>query len=346
MCSTCDCDSAKIEPVLESDSTTCRKCGADAFIVIDRVHVECRDCYLESCNKKIRSTIGKSRLLKNNDPILVAYSGGPSSTTLLDLIRTSMESETRREQKFRPSILHIDVQSVIENDPNTLKSTRLNELTVLLERTHNLYPEWPLYWTVLELSAVPSYSEDEIKIWYNKYDPQDPQLTSSTLLDCSKTLDAFRAATKNLDLTDRQQYVHDRTMSLIDKVADEICSSFHNETDKFKYVFTATSGTQLANHLLVDVILGRGASMYHTVSICDTRARVPFVRPMRDFSKKEVAFYLKARNLHSTVQVNLSTFAESKSSIQTLTEAFLSKLSVDYPSTYRTLLRTGDKMQD
>lgn len=347
-CSTGCSTSCSAQPVVDeniSSSGLCKKCGASPYVVLDKVHIHCRDCFLESCNKKIRSTIGKSKLLRNNDPILIAYSGGPSSVALLSLIKNSIEYNVRREQKFRPSILHIDVSSALGLRSETDRSNRKKNLLSLLRRTHELYPEWPLYWTTLEMTELLSKGFSPLYVQYN---PQE-DLNSSIYDLYLNNIDASQAleqAIKSQDLTDRLQYIQTCTNELINQVAQDINSASNEPSSSFKFVFKASSATQLANNLLVDVILGEGASIRSAVSICDFKPVVPIVRPMRDFSKKEIAFYLKAKNLDFHVHPNLCTFADRKASIQNLTEAFLSKLYVDYPATYSTLLRTGNKMQD
>lgn len=358
MCSTCDCDKNSVLHdirQLDSDSSSgvsrCRRCGSEPFIILDRVHVECRACFLESCNKKLRSTIGKSKLLSNNDPILIAHSGGASSTALLDLVKNSIEFNFRREQKFRPSILYIDMQSIYQPDN---VGQRLSSLDSFLGETKQTYPGWPIYWTTIEMIGRKPSSEyfdtTTTKPFYLKYETNLSGERPPDLLADLNALNCFRSELLELtSLTDKQHFVRKSTADLIARVAEHI--NLNHESvlltgEQLRCVFSASTGTQLANELLVDVILGEGATCHSTVSICDSRHSVPIVRPMRDFSKKEIAFYLLARNLPNRPTPNLATLGDSKASIQKLTESFLSKLSADYPSTYSTLLRTGNKLQD
>lgn len=347
MCSTCDCDKgASARPDLSEVRNCCRRCGAEPFIILDKIHIECQSCLLESCNKKLRSTIGKSKLMKNNDPILIAYSGSASSTALMDLIKNSIEFNFRREQKFRPSILHVDTQSICDPDQSTQQ--RLANLDTFLNETHVSYPQWPLYWTTVEMITreMNCDSSGSSKPFHLKYDGNLTEISSSKLLFDSHALNCLRTTMLNLDLTDKQHYIRKSVSDLITQVAESINRSAARPDDKFRCIFTASSGTQLANNFLVDVILGEGATCHSTVSICDNRPGVPIVRPMRDFSKKEIVFYLRAKNLKHKTQTNFATLTDNKASIQKLTESFLSKLSSDYPSTYSTLLRTGNKLQD
>ena len=348
MCSNCDCDRVPKEVGLTSQpESCCKRCGADPFIILDKVHIFCKKCLLESCNKKIRSTIGKSKLVRNNDRILIAYSGGSSSSALLDLIKNSIQYETRREQRFRPSILHVCTESAL--NPNSSPEARLSALTNLLQSIYELYPDWPIYWSTLEVAALhsdsPLCADQTI---YHKYQGRD----SMTMTNLSSLLLNDRARFRllklmeSLDMTDRERYVKDQTISSILDIANKINLDSSDPDDLFKFVFTGSNTTRLANNLLVEVILGSGANIRSTVDVCNRKTKVPIFRPMREFSDKEVAFYLRARGVNFHFKPNLSTLADKKASIQKLTESFLSKLYVEYPSTYSTLLKTGDKMKD
>lgn len=342
MCSTsCDCDEELSKVSL--DSQACRRCDSKPFIVLDKVHLECKDCFLQSCNKKIRSTIGKSNLLRNNDAILVAYSGGMSSSVLLDLLKKSMESELRREQKFRPSILHIDMQSVLEKDFHKLNGYRENKLLEILQDAQRKYPSWPIYWSTIEM--VTRIGNQSNRSLFQRYQ-HDKTMDSSHLLTDQEAFNLMHERLGDWDLTIQQKLVQDQTVQLIKEVSSDINKSIKDNNDKFKFVFSGSSSTQLANDLLVNVILGEGSTVHSTVNFCDPRSTISLLRPMRDFSKKEIAFYTKATNLHHYNLEDLSTYADRKASIQNATEAFLGKLSVDYPATCSTLLKTGNKMQE
>lgn len=326
----------------------CRRCGDQPYILIDKVHLECKACFLESCNKKIRSTIGRSRALRNNDPILLAYSGGPSSRCLLDLIHISLASDLTREQKFRPSILHVDVHSSLEYDCDTLKALRMKNLTATLRESHDKYPTWPIYWTALEMITHASSSTQSQTIYF-RYDPKlditDDQFSS--VLNNIDALKQFSSAITSLpDLTTRQQYIHKSTKDLIDLVAYQIAMDFPIANDHFKSILYGTSAAKLSVDLMVNVILGEGASIPSIVGVCDARKVIPILRPMREFSDKEIAFYMRARDIDIVNPPDIATLSSYKSSVQKCTDAFLTKLQNEYPSTFSTLLKTGNKFQD
>lgn len=343
MCdSACDCE--QVPKATETVSTTtttlkeCRRCGSKPYIILDKIHVECKTCFLESCNKKLRSTIGKTKLLKNNDSILIAYSGSSSSLALLDLIKNSINYDTRREQKLKPSILHVDTRAVYNetSSANNFKD-RIENLKSTLHYISSLFPDWPIYYTSLEMIASAS---DGLK-WWATIDSANNCLNNEShkRIFCNeKLIETYRVSLEHLDLTDKQHQVNKDILTLVDM--------FASSQDLYKFVFVASSATQLANNLLVDVILGNGSTIRSTVDVCDTRTKVPVIRALKDFSKKEIAYYLRARQLKSEPQTNFATLAHRKASIHKVTEDFLSKLYADYPSTYSTLLRTGNKMRD
>lgn len=364
MCSPCDCGEnsqshVPLDGLTISELKSCRRCGAEPFVTIDKVRIECKQCFLEFCNRKFRTTIGKSKLVKNNDCILLAYSGGPNSTALLDLIYNSMRCETRREQKFRVKVLHIDTSIIqlkeeTETDQDFL-CQRVDNLTKRLETLSRTYPDWPIYFTNIEQyfsgnnNSRQNNEQESDSINYIQYDTSVDENFIKSQLNNDSHQNALREALEELpDLTERQRFLDRCCFSLLDRVVNQINSSCNQENDKLKYIVTGSCATQLANDLLVDVILGQGSSIGSAVSICDRRTQVPLMRPLREFNMKEIAFYLKAREIHTHVSVtpNLLTYRDRKASIQNVTEAFLSKLFLDYPSTYSTLLRTGSKMTE
>lgn len=346
MCSnSCDCEDNNVKKNLnygelkEKKSPVCRRCGqSPPFIVLDRVHIECKICFLESCNKKIRSTIGKSKLVKLNDKVLVAFSGGSSGTALLYMIKNSFECTVGRQQTFRPSILHIDTNCrPYRGDLTDGKDRRHGALKNFLSETSRRYQEWDLYYTTIEQCVNLDNGLPVSWARYNQCSKKIEDLIVDANIECLET------KMKDLDSTQKQQYIQEQIPKLLSQVAT--CLNYLcKEEDKIKFIFVGSTSTKLATDFLVNVILGLGSTSNPTVSVCDRRFDVPLFRPLRNFSKKEVAFYLRARDLNHHLDTNLATLVEGKSSIQKLTEGFLTKLYIDYPATYSTLLKTGSKL--
>uniref|UniRef100_A0A3B4AEQ4 Cytoplasmic tRNA 2-thiolation protein 2 n=1 Tax=Periophthalmus magnuspinnatus TaxID=409849 RepID=A0A3B4AEQ4_9GOBI len=96
--------------------------------------------------------------------------------------------------------------------------------------------------------------------------------------------------------------------------------------------------TRLAVKLLSNISLGRGSQTALDTGFSDSRyGDVIAVRPMRDYSAKEIAYY---NHLFNVPYVFISGL-DSKDSIQRLTESFVTKLQTAFPSTVRTIYRSA-----
>ena len=68
------------------------------------------DCFMKYAVHKFRSTIGKAHALKHNEHVLLAYSGGLSSGSMVHLVKQGLDSSDTNKMKmvFKPTLLHID----------------------------------------------------------------------------------------------------------------------------------------------------------------------------------------------------------------------------------------------
>ncbi|XP_070697004.1 cytoplasmic tRNA 2-thiolation protein 2 isoform X2 [Pempheris klunzingeri] len=117
-------------------------------------------------------------------------------------------------------------------------------------------------------------------------------------------------------------------------------------TEGYSKVMLGDSCTRLAVKLLTSISLGRGAQLAQDTGFSDSRyGDVTLVRPMRDYSAKEIAFYNRMFSVPSVFIAGLDSKTTDKASIQRLTESFVTKLQADFPSTVSTIYRTSEKLQ-
>jgi cytoplasmic tRNA 2-thiolation protein 2 len=79
----------KAKPSLTPDRNekTCMKCKAEPSVVIARTKDPmCGSCFDVYFAHRFRATFGKTKLVRQGEKVLVAFSGGPSSRSMLDLI--------------------------------------------------------------------------------------------------------------------------------------------------------------------------------------------------------------------------------------------------------------------
>jgi len=65
-------------------SNVCYSSGQDTVMCVMCIWI--RHCFLTRATHKFRSEFGKSRLVRDKEKVLVAFSGGPSSSAMVHLI--------------------------------------------------------------------------------------------------------------------------------------------------------------------------------------------------------------------------------------------------------------------
>ena len=112
----------------------------------------------------------------------------------------------------------------------------------------------------------------------------------------------------------------------------------------YDYIMVGDCGSSIAVRILADVAQGRGSQLPFNVSFKDGRSEVLVLRPMREFTKKEIQFYNCFSNVASFTIPSFTTKASSHESVNRLTEELIIGLQACFPSTLNTVLRTGDKL--
>nr|XP_025860766.1 cytoplasmic tRNA 2-thiolation protein 2 isoform X1 [Vulpes vulpes] len=116
-------------------------------------------------------------------------------------------------------------------------------------------------------------------------------------------------------------------------------------THGYSKVMTGDSCTRLAIKLMTSLALGRGAFLAWDTGFSDERhGDVVVVRPMREHTLKEVAFYNRLFAVPSIFTPAIDTKAPEKASIHRLMEGFLLRLQAQFPSTVSTVYRTSEKL--
>lgn len=112
----------------------------------------------------------------------------------------------------------------------------------------------------------------------------------------------------------------------------------------YKYIMVADCATSIAVSILADVAQGRGSQLPFSVSFRDNRSDIAILRPMREFTKKEVQYYNHICDVISFTKPSFSTLASSHASIYRLSQELIYGLQTSFPSTINTVLKTGNKI--
>lgn len=354
----CQVDEDYHEPLQRAEvpgvSKKCVKCKeATAAVVIRAGDAFCRGCFKEYFIHKFRAMLGKNRVLFPGEKVLLAVSGGPSSCSMLGQVQEGLRQNAHKKLRFSPGIVFIDeggaVGQSVENRRRmaaelqaVFKATGFPFLVVPLEQVLDLPSS-----VVAVAAAAPSERAAGAYKAAVGHSIQSDAVGCQTPLDREETPLADVPESRTLllqqligsakTLTAREDLLNTLRQHLLVHTA---------RTEGYTKVMLGDSCTRLAVKLLTSISLGRGAQLAQDTGFSDSRyGDIMLVRPMRDYSAKEIAYYNRMFSVPSVFMPGLDTKTTDKSSIQRLTESFVTKLQADFPSTVSAIYRTSEKLQ-
>ncbi|XP_023560959.1 cytoplasmic tRNA 2-thiolation protein 2 isoform X5 [Octodon degus] len=262
----------------------CVKCKEGKPVVAVRAgDAFCRDCFKAFYIHKFRAMLGKNRLIFPGEKVLLAWSGGPSSSSMVWQVLEGLSQHSAKRLRFVPGVVYVDEGAVCGQS--------LEDRAKTLAEVQQILCSISFPWHVVSL--------------------EEAQMTSITWLLCPRS-------------------------HLILHVA---------RAHSYSKVMTGDSCTRLAIKLMTNLALGRGAFLAWDTGFSDERyGDVVVVRPMRDHTLKEVAFYNRLFAVPSVFTPAVDTKAPEKASIHRLMEAFVHRLQAQFPSTVSTVYRTSEKL--
>eukprot|EP00043_Microstomoeca_roanoka_P016330 m.166151 g.166151 ORF g.166151 m.166151 type:complete len:480 (-) comp16436_c1_seq2:31-1470(-) len=289
------------------DKTVCNKCGENSIFVIRKLDGYCKECFLASFTRKVRMDIGKHRLIKQQEKIIIAYSGGNRSSALVAFVREMMDSK-KRPFRVTPVVVHINEEVLFPKHCNT---QRLEEMACFAK-------------TFGFESAVFGLED----LFASQLDAASEERSSTrqrlqTLFESLKTVNAKEEMLRLLR--------HD----LFQQIA------VHLGVSK---VLVGDCSTQLAMHCLNLIAQGRGASIPLVTDFATETNSVYFLKPFRFMAAKEIALYNFVNNVNVIPRATFSMAAAFNASFERLTEHFIANLEEDFPSTTASVLRTAQKI--
>uniref|UniRef100_A0A673AZ00 Cytoplasmic tRNA 2-thiolation protein 2 n=1 Tax=Sphaeramia orbicularis TaxID=375764 RepID=A0A673AZ00_9TELE len=307
---------------------------------------------------KFRAMLGKNRIIFPGEKVLLAVSGGPSSCSMLSQVQEGLSQNAHKKLRFIPGIVYIDEGAAAGRSVDDRK-TAMAQMQTLFEATGFPFHLVPLE-QVLDLSPsvlvmAPSPSEQPGSAYKAAVDQfiqskghwpprpqdqdQDQDLDQASLPDIQEShtqlLQQLMSSTKTQ--TAREELLSMLRQHLLVHTA---------RTKGYSKLMLGDCCSRLAVKLLSSIALGRGAQLAQDTGFSDSRyGDIITVRPMRDYSSKEIVFYNHMFKVPSIFIPGLDTMTADKSSIQRLTESFVTKLQADFPSTVSTIYRTSEKLQ-
>ncbi|XP_006888917.1 PREDICTED: cytoplasmic tRNA 2-thiolation protein 2 [Elephantulus edwardii] len=348
----------------------CVKCKDGVPVLVIRAgDAFCRDCFKAYYVHKFRAVLGKNRLIFPGEKVLLAWSGGPSSSSMVWQVLEGLSRNSAKQLRFVPGVVYVDDGAAcgrsLEDRAETLaevqsvlRSTGLPWHHVALEEVFDLpqsvlwgFRQEPVVEDGAYKDAVDGFIRQQqgLGTQGTTHSPslatgeeqsrqpshQDPQNLAG-LPTAAQTEALSRLFTSVKTLTAKEELLQTLRTHLILHVA---------RTHGYSKVMTGDSCTRLAIKLLTNLALGRGAFLAWDTGFADERhGDVVVVRPMRDHTLKEVAFYNRLFSVPTVLTPAVDTKAPEKASVHRLMEAFVLRLQTQFPSTVSTVYRTSEKL--
>ncbi|XP_042358638.1 cytoplasmic tRNA 2-thiolation protein 2 [Plectropomus leopardus] len=336
-----------------SVSKKCVKCKeGTAAVVIRAGDTYCRVCFKEYFIHKFRAMLGKNRVIFPGEKVLLAVSGGPSSCSMLSQVQEGLSQNAHKKLRFSPGIVYIDEGGAVGQSVEERQRTA-TELQAVFRTTgfpfHMVPLEQVLHLPSSVVLMAPSASERPASAYKAAVDhfiqsdstscstTQEQGETSLSVVQESHTRSLQQLIGSATTLTAREDLLNTLRQHLLVHTA---------RTEGYCKLMLGDNCTRLAVKLLTSISLGRGAQLAQDTGFSDSRyGDIILVRPMRDYSAKEIAYYNRLFSVPSVFTPSLDTKTTEKASIQRLTESFVTKLQADFPSTVSTIYRTSEKLQ-
>lgn len=290
------------------------KCSTDkpVAIKIGLKDGQCIDCFLKSVRHKFRATLGSTKCIPRGSAVMIVHNGRPESFVLLDVVKNAVDEETFKRIHLQPHVLYID--ETIAPTSDSIPSNICEKVKRQLSKY-----EFPLFYTSIWSDTVISLNDTETESQLNE------QLSFQT---------AYQSIS---DQTSRYEFLQIKRKNCIRQSAEKL---------KCNYAFVSDIGPDLATTFLTNIVLGRGNSVAHDVSLIDRRSTVQIIRPIRDLNYREVEMYIKFSGIMTLEGGDLRSADDQvpAGSVQALTMNFVNGLQSNFSSTVSTVFKTGDKM--
>uniref|UniRef100_A0A8C3WK16 Cytoplasmic tRNA 2-thiolation protein 2 n=1 Tax=Catagonus wagneri TaxID=51154 RepID=A0A8C3WK16_9CETA len=337
-----------LQPPRPGREQKCVKCKEGLPVVVIRAgDAFCRDCFKALYVHKFRAVLGKSRLIFPGEKVLLAWSGGPSSSSMLWQV---LQVRLRRPQGAACGQSATDRAKTLAEMKQVLRALGFPWHIVALEEVFGLPPTvlrrpapapGPVGTGPAYKAAVDHFLQQRCALGAGREEqlshpgPREPQ-SPAVLPTATQTEALCRLFGSVKTLTAKEELLQTLRTHLILHVA---------RTHGYSKVMTGDTCTRLAIKLMTSLALGRGAFLAWDTGFADERhGDVVVVRPMREHTLKEVAFYNRLCAVPSVFTPAVDTKAPEKASIHRLMEAFLLRLQAQFPSTVSTVYRTSEKL--
>lgn len=314
----------------------CIKCKTSKpQVAIRRQILYCKKCFVRAFVVKFRSAIAKSRK-RSPTPrtrVMVAFSGGPSSSAMVKLMADyqNTEKNTKSIESFYTDVVvgHVDESILFSGyeDDAICDIAKQNGLDTAVSRLEDVFDmDNKMLIELVHAKLEPGASRNQLCA----------RIVADEGSKLSKKEQLLALFASLGSLTNKEEMLSTlKTYLLVQLARKTQCG----------VLLVGESSTRLATKIIALTSRGRGYSLPFEVGAETSWFKdVVIYRPMRDCIMKEVGFFNRWTEQPSVVVPTFSTGLLNRSSIDRLTESFVVGLDRDFPSTVPTVCRTMEKL--
>ncbi|XP_065325353.1 cytoplasmic tRNA 2-thiolation protein 2-like isoform X1 [Gordionus sp. m RMFG-2023] len=339
----------------------CRKCDKSSCIVARQKDPFCKDCFNSYFEHKFRATFGKYRMIEKGEIVLVPLSGGRCSSVLKHLIDITVKKDFKTGNSllnFKPIYLYIDdyiptLGKQYDSNCSYFDSDNLsNEKQCTCYISKNINKILDMYRPLIDINSLFITFLDIVHYNYDEKFTNNERILP-LFTDVSQYLKIRHQFVNNtphesplnllLNLPNNKYPFRKTLIKIIKKnIVVNACSHL-----KIKKALMGDYNTLIATELMSSLIMGAGAQMSNQVTFSQSVGGVTIVRPLKDVTSKEIAYYMHVNHLKSVITSDsiLSNNVHNQSSIEVLTSNFLSNLQPEFPSLNNAICKIGDKVK-
>lgn len=289
------------------NNAQCIKCKQIGSVVLRGRDTYCERCFLTNVTHKVRSSLGKNRLLRSNERVLLALSGGCSSTIMLDIIHDAVQLNNHKKLRVQAICVHVmgcetpllPIQKQTTNAQKLIEFCEALGLQIYIAHISTLDFE-----DIRSPNVIP------------KLDNENIENINHILV--------------NMTQTARSDYICKIRRKMFIKYAVKL---------NCDYVLVGDSAVTMASNMLSGIVVGRGKQVQYDVGFCDFRNKINILRPMKEVTMEELKTYIEIKKLDGIENQECN-----ENSLQHAILSFVHDLQGNSQATISTVCKTADKI--
>ena len=322
-----------VKPVLSR--SLCPRCKTNLTSVVLRDTVSCRDCFTSLTASRIKSAIRTKCNFAKGANVLLAISGGASSTCLAHVMSVACDPRSDKPMLFGFEMIHIDESAIYVGTPEEAEEFNRAVDAIVAPMPHKMM-RVPLE-EVMRIGTpeeAPARGTDVMGSVAAATSVSESSSPSPARVALQSLFRSLKDPSDQMDLRDLLR------MRLLAHIA---------RREGFAQVVLGDNAARTAETAFGDTTKGRGSTVPLSVLSVESRMAVAFQYPMRDISSTAVALYNHYKALTPVFRPTFQTLKKAaqpgSGGINKLAHDFLHMLDSKFSSSVANIVATVGKLR-